>query len=64
MHERGGQRRLSGMVNDSALSQVAGAGNDLRATWKAQLEGEGGRAPGRRSSKDLTFGFVGAEAVG
>ncbi|MGH3980967.1 MAG: hypothetical protein ACRDRZ_18545 [Pseudonocardiaceae bacterium] len=45
-----------GMVDDSALSQVAGVGNDLRSAWKTKLEGEGKRGSGGRSVKDLVFG--------
>ncbi|MFN2497107.1 MAG: hypothetical protein ABR608_14565 [Pseudonocardiaceae bacterium] len=49
-----------GLVENSALSQSAGVGDDLRAAWKTKLAGEGKAAAGT-SLRDTIFGSPGSK---
>jgi hypothetical protein len=47
---------FQGLDPHSPLSQSAGVSDDLRAAWKAKLEGEGKSSSGTQSLRDLVFG--------
>ena len=47
---------FQGLDPTSPLSQSAGVSDDLRAAWKAKLEGEGKAAVGTKSLRDIVFG--------
>lgn len=45
-----------GLDRNSHLSSEAAVSSDLRAAWKAKLEGEGKASSGTKSLKDIVFG--------
>jgi hypothetical protein len=47
---------FQGLDPDSPLSQSAGVSDDLRAAWRAKLDGEGKPSSGTRSLKEIIFG--------
>lgn len=47
---------FQGLDPDSPLSQSAGVSDDLRAAWRAQLDGEGKPSAGTQSVRDIIFG--------
>ncbi|MGH3867548.1 MAG: hypothetical protein ACRDQ4_15685 [Pseudonocardiaceae bacterium] len=49
---------FQGLDPHSPLSQSAGVSDDLRAVWRAKLEGEGKSSSGTQSLRDLVFGPV------
>ncbi len=49
---------FQGLDPGSPLSQSAGVSDDLRAAWRAQLEGEGKSSSGTQSMRDIVFGHA------
>jgi hypothetical protein len=49
---------FQGLDPGSPLSQSAGVSEDLRAAWRAKLEGEGKPSSGTQSLRDIVFGPV------
>ena len=49
---------FQGLDPGSPLSQSAGVSDDLRAAWKAKLEGEGKSSSRTQSLRDIVFGPV------
>jgi hypothetical protein len=47
---------FQGLDPDSPLSQSAGVSDDLRAAWRAKLDGEGKPSSGTQSLKEIVFG--------
>ncbi len=47
---------FQGLDPGSPLSQSAGVSDDLRAAWRAKLDGEGKPSSGTQSLKDIVFG--------
>jgi hypothetical protein len=47
---------FQGLDPDSPLSQSAGVSDDLRAAWRAKLDGEGKLSSGTQSLKEIVFG--------
>jgi len=47
---------FQGLDPDSPLSQSASVSDDLRAAWRAKLDGEGKSSSGTRSLKEIVFG--------
>jgi hypothetical protein len=47
---------FQGLDPGSPLSQSAGVSDDLRAAWRAKLEGEGKPSSGTQSLRDIVFG--------
>ena len=48
---------FQGLDPDSPLSQSASVSDDLRAAWRAKLDGEGKSSTGTRSLKEIVFGI-------
>ena len=49
---------FQGLDPGSPLSQSAGVSDELRAAWRAQLEGEGKSGSGTQSMRDIIFGHA------
>lgn len=45
-----------GLIEDSVLSQSAAVGDELRAAWKKQLQGEGKFSADAKSLRETIFG--------